>query len=92
MGWSFLASFGGASIAVAIITQFIKDLFKRIPTQLVSYVVALIILILSTAATNSARSWSDWALVPLNAVLVSLSSNGAYHLGVKLSANQSTEK
>ena len=83
--WHILATFGGASIATAIITQFIKEPLQKIPTQLVSYAIALIILVLAIAAAGLAHSWADWALAPLNAVLVSLASNGAYEAGARIS-------
>lgn len=76
--WSMLASFAGAGVATAIITQFVKKPLAKIPTQIVSYAIALIILLLATAATGGAEDWTGWAIIPLNAVLVSLSSNGAF--------------
>jgi uncharacterized membrane protein len=76
--WAMLATFAGASIATAIITQVLKTLLSKIPTQLVSYVIALVVLLLATAATRAAEDWTGWAIVPLNAILVSLASNGTY--------------
>ncbi len=76
--WSFLGTFAGAGIATAIITQFIKGYLAKVPTQIVSYAVSLIVLLAATAATGRAGDWSQWAIVPLNAVLVSLASNGAF--------------
>ncbi len=76
--WSFLATFAGAGIATSIITQFIKGYLSKVPTQIVSYAVSLIVLLAATAATGQAGEWSQWAIVPLNAVLVSLASNGAF--------------
>ena len=76
--WSMLATFAGATTATAIITQFVKGALARVPTQLVSYGIALAVLLLATAATGAASGWGDWAILPLNAVLVSLASNGAF--------------
>lgn len=77
--WTMLGTFAGASAATGIITEAIKGVFQKIPTQLVSYIVAIIILTLATGATTGfAAEWSAWALVPLNAVLVSLAANGGY--------------
>jgi uncharacterized membrane protein len=76
--WSLLATFAGASIATAVITQLLKTPLAKIPTQIVSYVIALVVLLLATAATGAAEDWTGWAIVPLNAILVSLASNGTY--------------
>jgi hypothetical protein len=76
--WGFLATFAGAAVGAAVITQFIKDWFPKLPTQVLSYIISLIILAAATGATGAAGGWGDWAIIPLNAILVSLSANGAY--------------
>lgn len=77
--WSLLTSFTGAVAATTILTQFFKTIFAKLPTQLLSYFVACAVMLLSTAATATGTVlWETWALIPLNAVLVSLSSNGTY--------------
>ena len=63
--WGMLGSFAGAAAATGIITQAVKGTFQKIPTQLVSYIIAIIILGLATAATGVALDWTVWALVPL---------------------------
>jgi len=75
--WATLATFAGAATATAIITQYIKKPLAKIPTQLVSYAVALIVLLLATAATGGA-DWTGWVIVPLNAILVSIAANGGF--------------
>ena len=78
--WAILITFAGATAATSLVTQFIKGLgvLSKVPTQLVSYVVALIILLAATAATGAAHGWADWAIVPLNAIIVTMAANGAY--------------
>ena len=76
--WTMLGSFAGAAAATGIVTQAVKGIFQKIPTQIVSYVIAAAILALATAATGAASNWTGWALVPLNAVVVSLSANGGF--------------
>lgn len=77
--WQTLATFAGAAAATGIITQFVKGWLSKIPTQIVSYVVALVILLAATAATTAGGAeWTVWAIVPLNAVIVSMSANGAF--------------
>ena len=76
--WALLITFAGASAATSIVTQFLKEPLRKIPTQFLSYIVALIVLLLATAATGSATYWGDWALIPFNAILVSMASNGTF--------------
>ena len=76
--WSNLATFAGASAAVAAITQLVKEPLSRIPTQLVSYAIALAILLAATGATGTAEDWTGWAIIPLNAILVSVAANGTF--------------
>ena len=76
--WEILSSFVGAVTATGIVTQCIKNVFSKIPTAALSYIVALVILLASTAASGSVGDWKVWALVPLNAVLISISANKAY--------------
>lgn len=77
--WETLATLAGASAATAIFTQFLKELFKKLPTQCLSYIIALIILLAATAATGGfSVGWETWAIIPFNAVIVSLSANGGW--------------
>lgn len=76
--WEMLATLAGAAAATGILTQFLKGLFKKLPTQWLSYIIALVILLAATAATGGTTDWTGWAIIPLNAVLVSFSANGAY--------------
>ena len=76
--WGMLGTFAGAAAATGIVTQAVKGVFQKIPTQIVSYVIAVVILGLATAATGGASDWTGWVLVPLNAVVVSLSANGGF--------------
>lgn len=77
--WEILATFAGAVTGTAVVTQFIKDWLKKVPTQMVSYVVALVIIGIATAVQSDAGAeWYVWALIPFNAVIVSLGANGAY--------------
>lgn len=76
--WTMLTTFASAVAATAILTQFVKDLLSKVPTQIVSYVIGLAVLALATAATGGVTDWTGWAILPLNAVLVSLSANGSF--------------
>jgi len=78
--WVTLATFGGASIGTAIITQFIKEwsFINRIPTQILSYFIALIILLGANYAIGAISGWAEFGIIPLNAILVSLAANGEF--------------
>lgn len=81
--WQTLAGFSGATAAVSILTQFFKGLFDRlpfhVPTRAVSYIFALIVLV-GAAYFTGVRAAGDYFICPINAVLVSFASNGAYDL------------
>lgn len=76
--WETLATLAGCATATAILTQFLKDLVKKLPTQWLSYIIALVVLVVATAATGGATDWTGWAIIPFNSVIVSLSANGAF--------------
>lgn len=77
--WEYLASAAGATAAVTIITQFIKGIpfVQKIPTQLVSYIVSLIVMFAASFFTGALTA-SSAALVPLNAIVIMLAANGTY--------------
>ena len=77
--WSMLGSYAGAIMAVSVITEIIKDIpgIKRIPTQLMSYVLAFIVLICAMFFSGN-FSMQGVALAVFNAALVSLGANGGY--------------
>lgn len=76
--WQFLATFAGATAATALITQFVKGMFPTtVPTRLVTYVVALAVIILATFFTGQ-LTVSSGILSILNAVLITLAANGGY--------------
>ena len=77
--WSMLDTFAGASMAVAYIVELTKTLpgIQRIPTQLWSYLVALVTLLLAMTF-NYGFSIDAVGLAVYNAVLVSLAANGGY--------------
>ena len=89
--WAGLATFAGASAATGIITQFLKEKIKKLPTQWLSYIIAVVVLALATAATAWGADWTTWAMIPLNAVVVSLASNGAYSASIRIRDGQSTD-
>jgi hypothetical protein len=77
--WAYMSTAAGAVVATATITQFIKGIsfIDKIPTRIVSWVIALIILVAANIVTGT-TAVSEYALCLFNAILVSLAANGAY--------------
>ena len=77
--WSTIGSYAGAVMAVGVITEIIKDIpgIKKIPTQIMSYVLALIVLLASMLFSGGFAA-SGVGLAVFNAALVSLGANGGY--------------
>ena len=77
--WTMLGEYAGAIMAVSVITEIIKDIpgIKRIPTQLMSYVLSFIVLICAMFFLGN-FSVQGAALAVFNAALVSLGANGGY--------------
>lgn len=77
--WTYLGSFAGALAAVALITELIKNvpLIKKIPTQIVSWVLGFVVLILAQFFTG-ALTVETAVLAVLNGGMVSLAANGGY--------------
>lgn len=89
--WQTLATFAGSSAATAIITQFLKNTFSRLPTQWLSYIIAVVILYAATYFTG-ALTVASAAIIPLNAVLVALASNGAYSAVIRITSGKPSAK
>ena len=80
--WEQLATIAGATLATLLIVQLLKlplDKVWKIPTRIVAYVIALIVMLLATYFTQG-LTWSNACLSALNAVIVALSAMGAYEL------------
>lgn len=77
--WNMLGTYAGATAAVGIFTQLTKNIpgIKKIPTQLWSYMIAAIILVLSQVF-NGECTVPSIVLSCLNAGIVSLAANGGY--------------
>ena len=90
--WESLATFAGATACTGLCTQLLKRSFGKLPTQWLSYILAALLLTVTTAATGGwTQPWTVWALVPLNAVLVSLASNGAFQAVTRVQSRGPTE-
>jgi energy-coupling factor transporter transmembrane protein EcfT len=80
--WEQLATIAGATLATLLIVQLLKlplDKVWKIPTRIVAYFIALILMIVATYFTIG-LTWSDAGLAAINAVIVALAAMGAYEL------------
>jgi len=79
--WTDLVTYGGAVMAVLIITEFTKDLpgIRRIPTRLWAYLVALVLLLPAIIFTADALQAEDIMLCFINAVIVAMAAVGSFH-------------
>ena len=76
--WEYLLSFAGCVLATGLITQGIKNVLPKIHAQIISYVIALVIMIVGQIATGAMTGWDQIALDLINAMVISLSANGGY--------------
>lgn len=82
VSWEQLATIGGAAMATMLIVQLLKlplDKVWKIPTRIIVFVIAFIILILATYFTKG-LDWSTALLTVINAVIVALTAMGGYEL------------
>lgn len=80
--WEQLATIAGATMAVLLIVQLLKlpiDKVWKLPTRIVAYVIALIVMLLATHFTIG-LTWSNAMLAAVNAVIVALAAMGSYEL------------
>lgn len=77
--WDYMLSFGGCMAATALLTQLVKKFkfLKNVDTQIISCVVAILVLIASQLATGG-FTWANFALDFVNGVVIAFASNGVY--------------
>ena len=82
--YEMLMTYATCVTAVFGTTQFIKEIpgIKKIPTKYVSFLVAIIIVILSNIATGQFKV-SNILLYILSSVFISMNSNGIYDFDTK---------
>lgn len=76
--WETLLSYSGATLATALLTEFVKDVkpLSRVPARLLSYAIALVLMEASILVSRGAR-WDEMLMAVINAAVVALASNGA---------------
>ena len=92
--WEQLATIGGAALATMLIVQLLKlplDKVWKIPTRIIVFVIAFVVLILATYFTDG-LSWSTALLTIINAVIVALTAMGGYELTFKKIEERQADK
>lgn len=77
--WAGLSTYAGALAMVMLIVQFTKGIIiiDRMPTQVWSYIVALVVLLLANFFTGQ-LTVDNAVLIIFNAAIVALAANGGY--------------
>ncbi|MBQ1790612.1 MAG: hypothetical protein II008_10555 [Oscillospiraceae bacterium] len=91
--WEYLATIAGATLATLLIVQLLKlplDHVWKIPTRILVYVIALVILLLSALFTEG-LTWESAILTAINAVIVALAAMGAYEITFRKWADDKSE-
>jgi|GEM_PF-1132724 len=80
VSWPSLATYAGSLTMVLAITQFMKSFsfMSKIPTQFLSLILALALLIPANYFTLNLTA-ASFPLILLDAIIVSLSANGGFH-------------
>lgn len=80
--WGSLGTYAGCAMMVTLITQFLKQFsfMKNVNSQIISYFVAVLILIGSLCFSHSGEVVNAETVILcfVNAVIVALGSNGIY--------------
>ena len=80
--WEYLATIAGATAGTLLVVQLLKlplDRLWKIPTRILVYGIALIIMLLATVFTVGINVESG-VLTAVNAVIVALAAMGAYEV------------
>lgn len=75
--WEVLATFAGCVTATIIVTELLKKFIKKLDPQIISFVIALLILVIGQLVSNT-FTWKGIALDAINAVVVSFAANGGF--------------
>ena len=94
VSWEQLATIGGAAMATMLIVQLLKlplDKVWKIPTRIIVFVIAFVVLILATYFTQG-LDWNTALLTVINAVIVALTAMGGYELTFKKIEERQADK
>ena len=88
--WQYLASIAGAAAFTLLVVQFFKvplDKVWKIPTRVLAYVIALIVMLVATAFT-SGLTLKTALLAAVNALIAALTAMGGYEVTFKKMENK----
>ena len=77
--WDVLLTYSGCIAGTVLLTEWLKKVFSKIPAQVVSFFIAAVILFVGHWATGT-FAWAEAPLYLVNAVAVSLASNGGFDI------------
>lgn len=80
--WEYLVTVAGASAFTLLVVQFLKlplDKVWKIPTRLLVYVIALLVMVVATVFTTG-LTWQNALLAFCNAFIAALTAMGAYEM------------
>lgn len=85
VNWTTLATYAGALAMVVVITQVTKEWkgIRKLPTQLWTYIVSLIVLYPAAYFTGTLDR-SNAVLILFNSMILTLSANGGFDALVKM--------
>lgn len=80
--WEYLVTIAGAATFTLLVAQFLKfplDKVWKIPTRIVVYVIALLVMVVATAFTTG-LTMQNFLLACSNAFIAALTAMGAYEV------------
>lgn len=77
MSWTTLLTYGGCVAATILVTEWLKHVMPKVDAQIISAIVALLILVIGHVATGT-FAVRDILLYVVNAIAASLASNGGF--------------
>lgn len=77
--WDALLTFGGCVAGTVFLTEWLKKIFTKVAPQIVSFVIASLILFIGHIATGT-FVWAESPLYLINAIAVSLTANGGFDI------------
>lgn len=89
--WELLATFAGCVAATGVVTELLKRFIKKIDPQIISFVIALVILVVGQLVAKT-FSWNDILLDAINAVVVSFAANGGFDVLKRLFGKKEDEE
>lgn len=89
--WELLATFAGCVAATGVVTELLKRFIKKIDPQIISFVIALVILVVGQLVAKT-FSWNDILLDAINAVVVSFAANGGFDVLKRLFGKKEEEE